>query len=189
MICSCAKDHPTRFMGRLTKILGPETCARLPQEAMDGLINRLRETAIYVSCSTEGQVSTISQKKETKKLVGAPVSPVLFSFSRQRVLIKVGPASSRSCAHKPNDRDWWKPGHSRGGGKKPGTPDIKKPAKRRPCSTVPMRSLNRAESAMAYRVRRTPEILPQQGVSPKTALRRWSGRPAENIIYTARSVY
>ena len=59
-------------MGRLPKILGPETCARLPQEAMDGLINRLRETAIYVSCSAEGQVSTPAMevdisKKETKK--------------------------------------------------------------------------------------------------------------------------
>jgi AbiV family abortive infection protein len=50
--------RPTTFMGRLPQILGPETCARLQQEAMDGSINRLRETAIYVSCSTEGEVST-----------------------------------------------------------------------------------------------------------------------------------
>jgi hypothetical protein len=30
----------------------------LQQEAMDGTINRLRETVIYASCSAEGKVST-----------------------------------------------------------------------------------------------------------------------------------
>jgi AbiV family abortive infection protein len=54
--------RPTTFMGRLPKILGPETCARLQQEATDGSINRLRETAIYVSCSSEGNVSTPAMK-------------------------------------------------------------------------------------------------------------------------------
>jgi AbiV family abortive infection protein len=50
--------RPTTFMGRLPKILGAETCARLQQDATDGTINRLRETAIYTSCSADGQVST-----------------------------------------------------------------------------------------------------------------------------------
>jgi AbiV family abortive infection protein len=50
--------RPTTFMGRLPKILGAETCARLQQEAADSTINRLRETAIYASCSAEGKVST-----------------------------------------------------------------------------------------------------------------------------------
>jgi len=64
---SHAKKHalavrPTTFMGRLPKILGPETCARLQQEATDGSINRLRETAIYVNCSAEGHVSTPAMK-------------------------------------------------------------------------------------------------------------------------------
>jgi AbiV family abortive infection protein len=49
--------RPTTFMGRLPKILGAETCARLRQEATDGSINRLRETAIYVSCSADGKIS------------------------------------------------------------------------------------------------------------------------------------
>jgi hypothetical protein len=50
--------RPTTFMGRLPKILGAETCERLQQEATDGSINRLRETAIYVSCSADGTIST-----------------------------------------------------------------------------------------------------------------------------------
>jgi AbiV family abortive infection protein len=50
--------RPTTFMGRLPKILGPEICRRLQQEATDGSINRLRETAIYVSCSADGKVAT-----------------------------------------------------------------------------------------------------------------------------------
>jgi AbiV family abortive infection protein len=50
--------RPTTFMGRLPKILGAETCVRLQQEARDGSINRLRETAIYVSCSADGKIST-----------------------------------------------------------------------------------------------------------------------------------
>jgi AbiV family abortive infection protein len=50
--------RPTTFMGRLPKILGAETCTRLQQEATDGTINRLRETAIYASCSAEGKIST-----------------------------------------------------------------------------------------------------------------------------------
>jgi AbiV family abortive infection protein len=50
--------RPTTFMGRLPNILGPATCARLQQEATDGSINRLRETAIYVSCAADGKVST-----------------------------------------------------------------------------------------------------------------------------------
>jgi AbiV family abortive infection protein len=49
--------RPTTFMGRLPKLLGAETCARLQQEATDGSINRLRETAIYVSCSADGKIS------------------------------------------------------------------------------------------------------------------------------------
>jgi AbiV family abortive infection protein len=54
--------RPTTFMGRLPKLLGPEACARLQQEATDGSINRLRETTIYVSCSSEGKVSTPAMK-------------------------------------------------------------------------------------------------------------------------------
>src|SRR6266849_900469 len=50
--------RPTTFMGRLPMILGAETCARLQQEATDGSINRLREAAIYVSCSADGKIST-----------------------------------------------------------------------------------------------------------------------------------
>jgi AbiV family abortive infection protein len=50
--------RPTTFMGRLPKILGAETCKRLHQEATDGSINRLRETAIYVSCFADGTIST-----------------------------------------------------------------------------------------------------------------------------------
>jgi AbiV family abortive infection protein len=50
--------RPTTFIGRLPKILGAETCERLQQEAMDGSINRLRETAIYLSCSADGKIST-----------------------------------------------------------------------------------------------------------------------------------
>ncbi len=50
--------RPTTFMGRLPKILGAETCERLLREATDGSINRLRETAIYVSCSADGKIST-----------------------------------------------------------------------------------------------------------------------------------
>jgi AbiV family abortive infection protein len=50
--------RPTTFMGRLPKSLGAETCARLKGEATDGTINRLRETAIYASCSADGEVST-----------------------------------------------------------------------------------------------------------------------------------
>jgi AbiV family abortive infection protein len=50
--------RPTTFMGRLPKILGAETCERLQQEATDGSINRLRETAIYMSCSADGMIST-----------------------------------------------------------------------------------------------------------------------------------
>lgn len=50
--------RPTTFMGRLPKILGAETCERLQREATDGSTNRLRETAIYVSCSADGTIST-----------------------------------------------------------------------------------------------------------------------------------
>ena len=50
--------RPTTFMGRLPKILGAETCTRLQREATDGSINRLREAAIYVSCSADGKIST-----------------------------------------------------------------------------------------------------------------------------------
>jgi len=50
--------RPTTFMGRLPKILGAETCERLQREATDGSINRLRETAIYVSCSADGTILT-----------------------------------------------------------------------------------------------------------------------------------
>jgi AbiV family abortive infection protein len=50
--------RPTTFMGRLRKILSADTCERLQQEATDGSINRLRETAIYLSCSADGKIST-----------------------------------------------------------------------------------------------------------------------------------
>jgi AbiV family abortive infection protein len=50
--------RPTTFMDRLPKILGVDTCERLQREATDGSINRLRETAIYVSYSADGTILT-----------------------------------------------------------------------------------------------------------------------------------
>ena len=45
-------------MGCLPNILGAEVCKRLQREAIDGSINRLRETAIYLNCSAGGEIST-----------------------------------------------------------------------------------------------------------------------------------
>lgn len=42
------------FMGRLPKILGEDACERLRDEAYNGVLNRLRETALYVQADETG---------------------------------------------------------------------------------------------------------------------------------------
>ena len=46
--------RPTTFVGRLPDILGAEACDRLHQEAIDGDLYRLRETALYIQADETG---------------------------------------------------------------------------------------------------------------------------------------
>ena len=64
--------RPTTFMGRLPRILGPETCARLQQEAEVGGLVELRERALYVHADAEGvttPASTITQARAREILL------------------------------------------------------------------------------------------------------------------------
>jgi AbiV family abortive infection protein len=64
--------RPTTFMGRLPNILGAEVCKRLQREAIDGSINRLRETGINLNCSAGGEISTpamVIEKARAREIV------------------------------------------------------------------------------------------------------------------------
>lgn len=64
--------RPTTFMGKLPKILGDETCARLQAEAENGDLVALREQAIYVHYDNNGLTTpaeTVSSQRAREILL------------------------------------------------------------------------------------------------------------------------